>query len=68
LRKLDNNDKTTLWINPDEIQDFVYTSLVDLGYVPSEDEMSDIVDIVSDFLINFLLANKIIDGVEFLDE
>lgn len=62
------NDKQMIWINPDDIADFMFTSLVDLGYVPSEDEFMDIVDIVVDLLINFLLTNKIIDEVEIVDE
>lgn len=62
------NDKQTIWINPDDIADFMFTSLVDLGYAPSEDEFMDIVDIVVDLLINFLLTNKIIDEVEIVDE
>lgn len=46
--------KNALMLNYNDVAEYVYVNLIDLGYVPTEDEVLDIADILYDFMLMLL--------------
>lgn len=51
-----------MMLSYDDVADYVFEGLVDLGYVPESDEVLDIADLFFDFILQFM-ANS---GVQVL--
>lgn len=47
-------DNNGLLLNYDHVAEYVYANLIDLGYVPTEDEVLDLADILYDFVLMLL--------------
>ena len=50
------DEKRMAYISVDMIAEYVYKRLVELGYTPTSDEVSDLAEIFTDFLFEYSIA------------
>lgn len=50
------DEKRMAYISVDMIAEYVYKRLVELGYTPTSDEVSDLAEIFMDFLFEYSIA------------
>lgn len=46
-------------IDTEDIERFLYTELIKSGYVPEEEEIQDLADIIFDYLVSKSIMNEI---------
>lgn len=50
------DEKRMAYISVDMIAEYVYKRLVELGYTPTSDEVSDLAEIFMDFLFEYAIV------------
>ena len=53
MGKKKKEEPKVLHLDYNDVANYVYNNLIDLGYVPTEDEVLDVADIMYDFTLQF---------------
>lgn len=54
---MEENKLPTYELDYDDVAEYVYENLIDLGYTPDSDEVLDIADMMFDFIIMMFSSN-----------
>lgn len=69
---MENIPENAFRFSYDDVAEYVYNNLIDLGYVPTEDETLDMADIMYDFVLmllpSFGVEVIIIEGMDESEE
>lgn len=68
MGKKKKEEPKVLHLDYNDVANYVYNNLIDLGYVPTEDEVLDVADIMYDFTLQFANLMGIPMVIEEIEE